>query len=90
MLQRIFLFFLLLMGNFAFAVENVNFISKPLTAGKASLTENGFLYTRFSWFIILPGKKRGLSVLLGPRRSWNPLHITIRTESFGQLLGAKR
>ena len=46
MLQRIFLFFLFLMGNFAFAVENVNFISKPLTAGKASLTENGFLYTR--------------------------------------------
>ena len=25
------------------ALENVNFISRPLTAGKASLTENGFI-----------------------------------------------
>lgn len=29
-----------------FAGENVNFLSRPLTAGKASLTENGFLVSR--------------------------------------------
>lgn len=29
-----------------FAAENVNFLSKPLTAGRASLTENGFIVSR--------------------------------------------
>ena len=33
-------------GFAAVAVENVNFYSKPLTAGKASLTENGFIVDR--------------------------------------------
>lgn len=30
----------------SFAADNVNFVSKPLTAGKASLTENGFIISK--------------------------------------------
>ncbi len=35
-----------LLAAFGFSAETVSFNYKPLTAGKASLTENGFVVTR--------------------------------------------
>ena len=40
------LLFALVTASNSFAAENVNFVSKPLTAGKASLSENGFIISR--------------------------------------------
>ncbi len=37
-----------LMSVFGFSAETVRFEHKPLTAGKASLTEKGFVVTRTS------------------------------------------
>ena len=81
------------------AVEKVNFLSKPLTAGKASLTENSFFLPQFLGtanfspdlrFPIQLIYNSGFSVMPGVLPSSKVLRFPKETVFSGQLPGGSR